>query len=66
MEMPDGATERRKLEMVRETLQQFMEERKLNRANGSKELEMEEDLLLSRLLSKVVFKRISFTSFIFL
>jgi hypothetical protein len=59
MEMADGATERRKLEMVRQTLEQFMEERKLNRANGGQEPEMEEDLLLSRLLSKVVFKKFS-------
>ncbi|KAF3323636.1 hypothetical protein FCM35_KLT12367 [Carex littledalei] len=53
MEKEDGSTERRKMEMVRDTLQQFMEERKLNSANGNKESEMEEDLLLSRLFSKL-------------
>ncbi|KAJ4790923.1 hypothetical protein LUZ62_042169 [Rhynchospora pubera] len=54
MENADGARERRKLEMVQETLQQFMEERKLNSVTESKERdEMEEDLLLSRLLSKL-------------
>lgn len=53
MEKEDGSTERRK--MVRDTLQQFMEERKENSANGNQESEMEEDLLLSRLLSKVAY-----------
>ncbi|KAJ3697275.1 hypothetical protein LUZ61_000980 [Rhynchospora tenuis] len=55
MENANGATERRKLEMVQETLQQYMEERKVNSATGSKEREeiLEEDLFLSRLLSKL-------------